>query len=376
MRIREDDFFLGKRPWSLLKDRVLKDYMTPYLAKVARLGHPILLIDGFAGPGEFVDGSSGSPLIMCEAAEQYVPRRYHAVFVNRNPVFHRQLSEALQQRGWLGAAEPVLGDATDLLRQLPADLGTHTTFIYLDPFGLRGCEFSLLEPLLQRDQRFSTEILLTLSAPIMHRLAARRASAKGRQSERHIAAFHHRLTQVFGGEYWRDSLLRDHPDNDAKLQDLMSAYCAKLRSYLPYVGCCPVREGTSMRTKYYIVFASRHKDALVLFNDIMMGAYEEHMFRTANVGTLFAEAPWREFHTPHGLQEAILAAVRAHPGCNRDEIWLRVVEGKFMTYLHGEYLSALEHLHQQEILTYSKDPRTNRRNGNSTVSLRQCSSVA
>ena len=182
MSIRENDFFLGKRPWSLLKDQVLKDYMTPYLAKVAKLSRPILLIDGFAGPGEFEDETLGSPLIMCGAAEQYAPRRYHAVFVNRNPTFHRQLSEALQRRGWLGAAEPVLGDATDMLRQLPADLGTHTTFIYLDPFGLRGCEFSLLEPLLQRDQRFSTEILLTLSAPI-HASPCRTARERERSAE-------------------------------------------------------------------------------------------------------------------------------------------------------------------------------------------------
>ena len=46
-----DEFFEGKRPWSKIKDEVLEKYMTPYLAKVNTRGQPILLIDGYAGPG-------------------------------------------------------------------------------------------------------------------------------------------------------------------------------------------------------------------------------------------------------------------------------------------------------------------------------------
>jgi hypothetical protein len=46
-----DEFFEGKRPWSKIKDEVLGNYMTPYLAKVNTRGQPILLIDGYAGQG-------------------------------------------------------------------------------------------------------------------------------------------------------------------------------------------------------------------------------------------------------------------------------------------------------------------------------------
>ncbi len=53
----EEDFFEGKRPWSVIKDQVLNSYMSPYLNKVKSLQKPILLIDGFAGPGVFDDQS-------------------------------------------------------------------------------------------------------------------------------------------------------------------------------------------------------------------------------------------------------------------------------------------------------------------------------
>ena len=66
-----DDFFDGKRSWSFIKDKVLEGYMAPYIAKVARIGQRIVLIDGYAGPGIFEDGKIGSPIIMCRAAERY-----------------------------------------------------------------------------------------------------------------------------------------------------------------------------------------------------------------------------------------------------------------------------------------------------------------
>lgn len=84
----DDDFFEGKRPWSIIKDRVLQEYMSPYIAKVNRLGYPILLIDGYAGPGVFGDGKPGSPLIMCQAAEKYAKGNYEAKFVNKKEKYH------------------------------------------------------------------------------------------------------------------------------------------------------------------------------------------------------------------------------------------------------------------------------------------------
>jgi hypothetical protein len=79
-----DDFFTGKRSWSHIKDRVLQSYMTPYLTKVKRLGRKIVLIDGYAGPGIFEDSSAGSPIVICQAAENCVPGNYQTIFVNRS----------------------------------------------------------------------------------------------------------------------------------------------------------------------------------------------------------------------------------------------------------------------------------------------------
>ena len=50
------DFFDAKRDWSRYKDFILGYYLEPYIPKVNTLGKPILVVDCFAGRGEFGDG--------------------------------------------------------------------------------------------------------------------------------------------------------------------------------------------------------------------------------------------------------------------------------------------------------------------------------
>ncbi len=77
---KEELFFSQKKSWSTMKDRILGTYMRPYLNKVAQLPADIVLVDAFAGPGKFADGTKGSPLIIVEAAEHWVPGKYRAIF--------------------------------------------------------------------------------------------------------------------------------------------------------------------------------------------------------------------------------------------------------------------------------------------------------
>jgi three-Cys-motif partner protein len=361
----DDDFFEGKRPWSIIKDNVLKSYMTPYIAKVNRLRQPILLIDGYAGPGAFMNGEPGSPLIMCQAAEKYARGNYQAIFVNKNPEHHAKLTDVLQKAGWSQSAHALLGDSSQLIRKLPDILTSHTVFLYLDPFGLKGCEFDTLQPFLQRDKQFSTEIVLTLSMPIVHRLASRHAVEEGRINEPRIQTFHDRLTRVFGGNYWKDSMLTSPGDTEKREQALIEEYRSRLAHYLPYSGFCPVREKIGSRTKYFMLFASRHPDTMRLMNDAMHKAYFVNMHRQSFAGTLFESEDWRDTRELHGLQacnlsEAILEIVRSYPGKTRTQVWDMLIQKYFMRFTESEYKQSVQALIDEEKLT-SPTPRPTRR---------------
>src|SRR5579872_4568099 len=141
---KRDNFFVDKRPWSAIKDQVLESYMYPYISKIKTRGQPILLIDGFAGPGEFEDGKPGSPLIMCRAAEKLAPGKWKAIFINKERKYHDKLNQVVQHEGWSKSVKTILGDTTQLRQQLSTQMNSQSVFLYLDPFGPTGCNFDLL----------------------------------------------------------------------------------------------------------------------------------------------------------------------------------------------------------------------------------------
>lgn len=341
----EDSFFKGKRPWSVIKDEVLRSYMRPYIAKVAKLGRPIILIDGFAGPGKFGDGSEGSPLIICQAAEERAKNKYLAIFVNRQKSHHDQLSHVLGDLIEKGKVVAIHGTAETLLAKVKDLLGDHTVFLYLDPFGLRGCEFSTIAPFVKRNKAFSTEIVINLSIPTIHRLAARKAVAEGRQGTPQVRSFHHRLSQILGGDYWQKILWDDSEDHEAKAKKVMAIYREKILGLdMPYTGSCPAREKEGSGIKYYITFCSRHQDALLLMNDSMCSAYQERMHEAATEGTLFQNTPWKDTRSPRALEELIINIVRQKPRKSRQDIWIEIVRGSFMQYTSSEYKKAVTRL--------------------------------
>lgn len=358
----EDDFFEGKRPWSVIKDQVLNSYMSRYLAKVKSLGKRILLIDGFAGPGVFDDHSAGSPLVMCQAAETFAKGNYQAFFFNKEPHFHEKLKSILEKQGWLGAAKPILGDTTKILPQIPSLLRDQTVFLYLDPFGPTGCPYSLIEPFLTRNQNYSTEIVIMMHMPIAHRLAARKAVEAGRTDDSLIQTYHQTMTNIFGGEYWKPIMLA--PDLSAEQRDfqLIEAYRAKLAGHLPYTGYCPVREGENKRIKYFIVFASRHPDAMLLMHDAMIKAYFTRMHEDAYAGTLFESNSWRDMLSTDGLPEAILSGVNQQPGITRKRLWLKVVQNHFMRYQESDFRNAVQDLVDAKIINCPTPRKTKRLN--------------
>lgn len=368
---KTDDFFQGKRTWSLIKDSVLRDYMRPYLAKVNRRRQPILLVDCYAGPGIFDDGTEGSPLIMCQEADRIVGGSYSAIFVNKDPSHHAQLTSALRERHLLGIAHPILGDANTLLASLPSNLGTQTVFLYLDPFGLSGCEFDRLRPFFARDSRLSTEIVFLMHMPPVHRLAMTQKQREGRRNHPLATAFHGRLTSVFGGDYWKPILWNTEGSPEDHEWKLIEAYAKRIRAFLPYTYFCPVREDPYARIKYFIMFASHHEDAMLLMNDIMAKAYHGHMHRQRNIGTLWEMQDWREARPINDLDDEIdqiiVDALTRWPNLTRNQLWAKIVSEHFMEYSKTEYLQALTELASKDAIIYLPDPATKRRNDNSLI---------
>jgi len=347
----QDNFFASKRPWSKIKDAILDSYMSPYFAKLAHSTDKFLIIDAFAGPGKFEDGSSGSPLIICQAAERHAKDRYEAIFINLDEDHHQTLSAILQKSGYHNA-KAIHGDSRDVLRDIHARLKEPLTiFLYLDPFGISPVSFDLIKPFLERDPRYSTEILINLQAPVLHRLAARNAFLENPNSEE-VLTFHETLSNVLGGDYWRKTMLAEGLQAREREETVVKGYRSLLshNKYLKFTGACPIQDSRLSRAKYYMIFASRHMDAMKLFNDQMLKAFEEHMNRQEVEKTLFADMTWKDWRTLDALKKIIVNHVEKHQGRTRVALWDLIVQQHFMRFSSSEYRKAMKELLQEKLI--------------------------
>jgi three-Cys-motif partner protein len=357
-------FFQAKRPWSIrIKDRILASYLKPYLPKIARLGEQIILIDAFAGPGRFEDGTKGSPLILCEAAEQQVPNQWFGVFVNQNAEHHAKLSELLKPQIDAHKAVCIHGDAGDLLKDLGNRLRTQTVFLYLDPFGLKGCDFDSLTIFLSR--KHSTEILINISPRTIHRLAAMKVIRPGGMTPE-VIAFNACLTRVLGGEYWKTLLAEQRLSSSQRVANVVAEYRKRLAEHLPYAGSCPVREAEGRAIKYYMIHCSRHPDALLLMNDHMCIAYNEYMHDTWKAGTLFDNTEWDDDRDLGPLDEIIVDEVRKQ-AFSRKALNVHIARRDFMRWTTTEYRRRVKKLVADERLTFGDVRHTGRLNDDSLL---------
>jgi len=330
----EKTFFEGKRPWSKIKDNILKDYLPIYLSKVSKLHRPIILIDAFAGPGVFKDGSEGSPIIMANSAERYAKGKYSAIFVNSEEEHHTRLEKELKKVSDITII--ILGTAQELLKEVDKVLSNQTVFVYLDPFGLKDCEFGLLRPFLERSTSYSTEIIINMSMPTLHRLGTSKAKTIGKETSQ-IKALNERLTKILGDDYWKEIMWNDSLSARDKELKIMDEYRGLLKKYLPYTGSCPVREKKGKRVKYFITFCSRHPDAMLLMNDSMCKAYFQYMHDTEVKGTLFENTDWGEMRSLSSLEGIIMEEVNRKSGRTRSEVWKSIVQAHFMRFYSSEY---------------------------------------
>lgn len=340
-----DDFFESKdsHPWSKVKDRILGSYVTVYLAKISWKQAHIILVDAFAGPGVTEDGEPGSPLIICRAAERYARGRYNAFFVNKDETHHQKLKDILRKERLDKSAKALYGDGPSILSYIGKKVSGEavpqfgeSVLLYVDPFGL-DCEFQSLEPFLNRSKKYSTEILVNLQMPIVHRLAAREATKRGTEVSPFHKKWHEKLTRTFGGEYWREILFSDE-ETGVRERMLVDGYRSRLAStgYLTYTGACPIQERRGGVTKYFFVFASRHPDAMVICNDAMCNAVNEY-FSSQEELPLFDGMSWKDWRDTKELENIVVQYVDTFPRQTRKNLWHPIIRDNFMRYTESEY---------------------------------------
>jgi three-Cys-motif partner protein len=279
----DSSFFEEKKDWSRRKDRILGSYLTAYLPAIATQKRPILIVDAFAGPGRFIDGEDGSPLLLAKAIEvaSNRPSFTSAMLycVERDEGNFERLQEALKPYSF---ALCRYGQFLGHLNEIESIARTHSTFLYVDPFTVEGIDWNVMNSVLARIKPVqSVEVLLNFNAAsfVRRALAALSRSIPEIDPEKEDtgeidAPFLQepsieRLNRIVGDDRWI-SILNEQDGFSTQVEAIAHLMQLRFRENFREVGMHAIKALPHHTVpKYYLIFGSRSSKALLLMNDEM-----------------------------------------------------------------------------------------------------------
>lgn len=304
-----DGFFEEPQGAAKLKHEVLRQHLAVYVRTTGSRA-PVVLLDGYAGPGQYAEGSPGSPRLMVETATALHNRNIHCIFVERDRQHWQQLRELLVQLGD-DDSEPLHGRLEERLDEVLGRAAGKSLFMFLDPFGL-AIPFAMLCATLRRRPRYGpgvfqpTEVILNFSVSGINRAAGRLDS---RTDDPTVAKMHQtrleELEAFLGGPWWRTIWQKSGKDRVTRILD---EYLTRFRTVFPKwkTLTVPVADYWDGPPSYYLVLLTEHDLGLWVFaNSVSYGAkaLQEHTF--ANQPRLFP--PEVEENWPATIQRNVLA---------------------------------------------------------------------
>lgn len=283
MAKKNDDFFVEKKAWSVVKDELLGCYFKPYVSKILHTYKPLVYVDCFAGKGKFDDGNQGSPLIaldvisQCQANTTATGTSIEATFIDLN--YAADLQENLKDYPWV---KIVSGKYEDNIRSILKNKSGCNVFLYIDPYGIKALQCTLFDDFAKG--RFnSIELLINMNSFGFIREACHAMGTtfddkeifddlveyeptKMDASDKSIKE----LNEIAGGDYWQPIIAsyKKHEINgyDAESQ-FAEQYCMRLMQSYTYVLNMPLRIKRNQRPKYRLIYATNHRDGCLLMVD-------------------------------------------------------------------------------------------------------------
>lgn len=273
-----DPFFVSKEAAAVLKHGILNRYLTPFVSKVGSTSanHRVVLLDGYAGPGRYGDGSPGSPALLATTARGVSSyRKVECHLVEQDRRNFQLLKAFLAGEGADLKTTPYLGRVEQHLPAVLDAAGGLPLFAYLDPFGF-GVPFDDVVRMLRRYTRSrdpATEVLLNFTANGIRRAGG--LLAPGRQlsaaEEKTLA----RGDTACGGAWWRD-VVREHTVLENAVEAVATGYMRLVCANTSMTGfALPVRKREHHKPVYYLIFFTRHPDGMWLFHESVSGASED-----------------------------------------------------------------------------------------------------
>jgi len=284
--VASNNFFEEKKDWSLLKDRIIENYLKPYIAKILSTRIPLVIVDCFAGKGKFNDDTIGSPLIIADhiknvlESDSYSNKAIKGIFIEKK--YFRELEENLKDFRKCEVREGSFEDHIQYI--LESNNRNINLFLYVDPYGIKSLDFCNFREMAEKKFR-SVEFLMNFNSFGFLREGARllKYPEFEREFEDSDYEFDEKnsipnMNKIAAGDYWQEILKRKIRCGISMFEaeeSFMNEYSKKVKEIFKYTVNIPIRKKAEQLPKYRLIFGTNHKDGLFLMVDQMNKAWKD-----------------------------------------------------------------------------------------------------
>lgn len=265
------DTLWNSEPRTLLKHQAYRQYLHCWMGKICQSFPSAAIVDAFAGPGVYLDGPDGSPVVIAKTFLEHsrLPRFgvLRLICLELRPDRRDSLAECLAsvpRVSRLNVHVPPPDTLRDRFADVSIDAHGHDrgapVLWILDPFDISSVPFSLVRACLAESR---DEVLVTWFADEIYRFCG--DPAKEEAIDRH-----------FGTSRWRRA--RQIPGEHARKEELLSTYQQSLESLSGvHTGAFSIASKNET-ARYSLVFATHSDSGMECFNDMKwrMDPYRGH----------------------------------------------------------------------------------------------------
>lgn len=205
------DIIWMMEPHTEAKHEILRKYLNAWLPIITRWHGRVLYIDGFAGPGEYVNGEDGSPIIAIKSVLEHkadISAEIRMLFIEadkkryeflKKKVENYQLPSNIKIGCICAKFDQTLTEILNYLDEQKARLAP--AFVFIDPFGFTGIPFSVIKRIMENEK---CEVLITFMYEEIDRFISDKKLWNG-------------LNETFGTEEWKQVI----PEDDSKRREIM-----------------------------------------------------------------------------------------------------------------------------------------------------------
>lgn len=252
-------------PHTRAKHEILRRYLEAWTAILSLGGFPtIAYVDGFAGPGAYAGGESGSPIIALKAALQHADKikgEVRFLFIEKDPDRAAMLQQLVSElelpqnfrvrvEGGQTFEQGFRGRLLDPHKEKGKPIPP--TFAFIDPFGWTGAPFTLIKEILAAK---SCEVLINFMFEEVNRFIAHPDQGSN-------------FDELFGTPDWRDMITIT--DARARRDFLHGLYLRQLRQAAGarFVRSFEMRNERDA-TDYFLFFATNSPKGIAKMKEAM-----------------------------------------------------------------------------------------------------------